>query len=284
MNHFLNSSIPRFRWVTLHRALDVLIADQSFTNAKVISLIEEIGCGPELDQLASSEKTTPKLKNFLSRMCREEPPRFDTEGTPLSDRIVREAATFIPNLNAEGIWGTGPAEHFPVVTSFLNALAVDGWGVEDRQLVPRTTLDINVPRTRMRKTLELFAATEALLRLEQLEKGLDEGHWESANGDARGFLNSTFDRIAELHPKTKEQGLKEGEARKRLQEVAFFKPDTSNDKKSYEGTFVQALSGLLGAEGVHSGVSDSEAAVFRYAITILTADYFLERIRKSDPS
>lgn len=283
MNHFLNSSKPRFRWVTLHRAFDVLVAETNFTNAKAISLIEEIGCGPELDQLSSSEKTIHKLKNFLSRMCREEPMRSDTEGTPLSDRIVREAAAFVPKLNSDGIWGSGPVEYFPVVRSFLNSLAVDGWAVEDCLLVPRTPLDIEVPRTRMRRTLEQLAANEALQRLEQLEKGLDEGHWESANGDTRGFFNSVFDRIAELHPDSKGQGLTEGKARSRLQEVMFFKPDKTDTRKSHEGKFVQSLSSLLGSEGAHSGLSDSDSAVFRYAIAIFTADYFLERTKNLNP-
>jgi hypothetical protein len=268
----------RFRWVTVQRALDLLVAE--FTNARAISFIEEIGCGPEVDRLPSAERTTPKLRNLISRACREEPPRMDTEGSPLADRVVREAASYIPDPEPPKPWDKQPQTPPPPVTAFLNSLAVDGWGVQQRQLMPNTAVSIAEPRSRLRQVLQDSSATEALRRLDQLEKGLDEGHWESANSDARGFLNAVFDTIAERHPQTRDQGLKESAARARLQDVGFFKPDARDSKKSYEGKFVKALAELLGSDGAHTGASDGDSAVFRYAIGLLTADYFVARARE----
>ena len=270
----------RFRWVTVQRALDLLVADQKFTNATAIAFIEEIGRGPEADRLSPNERTTPKLRNLISKACREEPLRQDTEGSLLADRVVREAASYVPIGEPARPWNNEPPKFSAPVAAFLNSLAVDGWGVEQRQLMPNTATPIAEPRSRLRQVLQDISATEALRRLDQLEKGLDEGHWESANSDARGFLNAVFDTIAERHPQTRGQGLKEGAARVRLQEVGFFKPDARDSKKSYEGKFVQALAELLGSDGAHTGASDGDSAVFRYAIAIMTADYFVARARK----
>lgn len=271
----------RFRWVTVQRALDLLVADQKFTNATAIAFIEEIGCGPDADRLSANERTTPKLRNLISRACREEPQRVDTEGSPIGDRVVREAASYIPDPEPPRPWDTQPQTLPLPVTAFLNSLAVDGWGVQQRQLVPNTAVPIAEQRSRLRKGLEDGGAVEALRRLDQLEKGLDEGHWESANGDARGFLNAVFDTIANRHPQTRGQGLKEGAARVRLQGVGFFKPNARDPKNSHEGKYVQALAELLGSDGAHTGESDEDAAVFRYSIAIVTADYFLARAGKT---
>ncbi len=102
------------------------------------------------------------------------------------------------------------------------------------------------------------------------------------NGLHRSVLKigRVFDTIAERHPQTRDLGLKEGAARARLQEVGFFKADARDPKKSHEGKFVQALAELLGSEGAHTGASDGDSAVFRYAIALMTADYFVARARK----
>jgi hypothetical protein len=125
--------------------------------------------------------------------------------------------------------------------------------------------------------LQAGSATEAQRRLDQLEKGLDEGHWESANSDARGFLNAVFEAIAERHPQTRGKGLKEGAARAALQNVGFFKPDPKDPNRSLEGRFINALVDLLGSDGAHTGSSDGVSAAFRYALAIITADHFLKR-------
>lgn len=46
----------RFRWVTVQRALDLLVADHKFTNATAIACIEEIGCGPDDDRLTAAQE------------------------------------------------------------------------------------------------------------------------------------------------------------------------------------------------------------------------------------
>ena len=266
----------RFRWVTLHRALDLI---ENYPKSKVISFIEEIGCGHDADQLSSAERTTPGLRNLISRLCREDPPRLDTEGLLLVNRVVQEAASCVPTPEPPRPWDRKPQTPQQSVTAFLNSLAVDGWCVERGQLVPITLVPIAESRSRVRRALEDWGADEALKRLDQLEKGLDEGHWESANGDARGFLNAAFEIIADRHPHNCTLDLKEGYARNWLQKIGFFKPEARESENSYEGKFVKALAELLGTDGAHSGTSDGGSAVFRYAVLLLTADYFIERVR-----
>ena len=86
-----------------------------------------------------------------------------------------------------------------------------------------------------------------------------------------------FDTIARRHRKLADRRLKEGAARRGLQEVGFFKPDQRDAQKSLEGAFVQSLASLLGSEGAHTGASDERTAVFRYGLALLVAEYFLER-------
>jgi hypothetical protein len=281
MSASLSMNHSRFRWITVQRALDLLVADSNFTNAKAVALIEEIGCGPEIDRLPASERTTPKLRNLLSRACREEPPRRDTEGMLLSERIVRVAASYVPRPEPQMPWNMEERSESEPIAAFRNSLAVDGWSVEGGQLVPNTAVALAEPRSRLRRLLKQCGADEALRRLDQLEKGLDEGHWESANGDARGFLNSVFEVIASALPQTRGQDLKEGAARSALQEVGFLRPDPKDNRKSLEGAFVHALASLLGSDGAHTGSSDPDSAVFRYSMTVITGDYFLGRLSKT---
>lgn len=116
-------------------------------------------------------------------------------------------------------WDTEERSESEPIAAFRNSFAVDGWSVEGGQLVPNTAVALAEPRSRLRRLLQECGAHEAIRRLGQLEKGLDEGHWESANGDARGFLNSVFEVIAGALPQTRAQDLKEGAARSALQEV-----------------------------------------------------------------
>jgi hypothetical protein len=262
----------RFRWTTIQRALDVLQGAKS--NAQMVALIEEVGCGPEFDK--TSERTTPKLRNLLSRACRETG-RTDPDGTPLGERIVREAVAVMPVPEPAPPWRDEPPHLLPAHQALLHSLAVDGWGVVDGVLSPVTSVPLEEPRDRLRGLLRSLSADEALRRLDQLEKGLDEGHWESANGDARGFLNAVFEVIAERWPATKGQDLREGAARSALQKNGFFKTDPKNPNASVEGDFIRGLAALLGSEGAHTGTSDQATAVFRYATTLIAAEYFLRR-------
>lgn len=268
-------SPPRFRWTTVQRALDVLV--DAYNNAQMVALIEEVGSGPEFDGLQSFEKTTPKLRNLLSRACRQEPPRCDADGTPLSDRMVREAARCVPP--ASGNLGWTDVEIPPRAThaALLNSLAVDGWRVEERMLIPTTSHSLENTRSSLRLAIEARGGAEAATRLDQLERGLDEGHWESANGDARAFLNAIFSIVARDRLDSEDAGLQEGAARKALQTAGFFRTDPRNSQHSFEANFVKALAEMLGSEGAHTGLSDQQTAIFRYAVTILTAEYFLKR-------
>jgi len=264
--------MQRFRWTTLHRALDVLVLRCS--NAQMKSLIEEVGCGPELDRLPSTEQSTPKLKNLLSKACRETPPRLDTDGDFLSDRLVTEAASRIGDPPEPAPWVKTPAERHPVDAAFERSVLVDGWVLRGGTLSPSTPAPLEQARSRLRASLEGRGAAEAITRLDQFEKGLDEGHWESANSDARGFLASVFDVIAA-------EGLgetaRDGAARVALQKAGFFRPDPRDATRSLEGKFISSLFDMLGSEGVHTGATDMEVAIYRYALCVMTADHFLAR-------
>lgn len=267
--------MSRFRWTTIQRALDVL--KEQFDNASMVALIEDVGAGPEYDRLAAPERTTPKLRNLLSRLAREDG-RTDADGTSLGDRFVQEAAKTVPQPEVRS-WDTDPPYVLPHHAALLRSLAVDGWEVSGGALLPVAAVPLNEARSRLRTSLEKLNATEALSRLDQLEAGLDEGHWESANGDVRGFLNSVFNAIADVLPATAGKGLKEGEARVALQRAEFFRPASGDPAKSFEGDLVRAMMAFLGSDGAHSGTSDADASAYRYALAVLTADHFLQRVK-----
>lgn len=262
----------RFRWTTLHRALDVLMLHS--TNAEMKSVIEEVGCGPDLDRTPSTEQTTPKLKNLLSKASRQEPPRLDPDGDLILNRLVREAAARVPDLRQSRPWDHATAERHPTDAAFERSLAVDGWTLRDGGVAPITPVPLEEVRSNLRQALDALGGGEALRRLDQFEKGLDEGHWESANGDARGFLASVFDTIADQRLPG---GPKDGAARHALQAAGFFRPDPRDASKSVEGRFVASLFEMLGSEGAHTGASDGPTATYRYGLCILTADHFLSR-------
>jgi hypothetical protein len=273
------SAVARFRWTTIQRALDVLEAEK--TNARMVALIEELGGGPDIDRLPAALSTTPKLRNLLSRLAREEG-RTDTEGTPIGERLVQEAAATFPVYEPRP-WDTDPPHLHPHHAALQQALTVDGWAVIDARLLPATPVPVPERRSRLRSSLLAYGAAEALSRLDQLEAGLDEGHWESANGDARGFLNSVFEVIADQWPPTAGQALREGAARTALQRTGFFKASENDATKSYEGDLVKSLAAFLGSDGAHTGSSDSVSAGFRFALAVLAADYFLERLGSRSP-
>lgn len=266
-------SNQRFRWTTLHRALDVIV--DHCTNASVKSIIEEVGCGPILDGTNPSEQSTPKLKNLLSKACRQMPPRLDPEGDLLLNRLVREAAALLPAEPTPHPWFTAASAPRPVDDAFLRSLAVDGWFVRSGILAPTAPVEIEQVRSGLRSALENRSADESLRRLDQLERGLDEGHWESANADARGFLASVFDVIYFERLGGAER---DGAARAALQASGlFFRRDHRDQSKSLESKFVSALFDMLGTEGAHTGAADQLTAVYRYDICVLTADHFLNR-------
>jgi hypothetical protein len=264
----------RFRWTTIQRALDVLEAEK--TNAQMVALIEEIGGGPEYDRLPPGQTTTPKLRNLLSRLARDAG-RTDLDEMPLGDRLVQEAAATIV-APEQRPWDKSPPFVRPHHAAFQRSLEVDGWSVEGGTLLPATAVPLEQRRSRLRSSLARIKADEASRRLDQLEAGLDDGHWESANADARGFLNAVFESIAANWPGTSGQGLREGAARIALQKSGFFKASEKDAAASYEGDLVKAVVALLGSEGAHTGGSDGSTAAFRYALAVLAADYFLERL------
>lgn len=271
--------MTRFRWITQCRALEVLEVFR--TNAQFHRLFEEFGLGDDLDAEGGVGLTTPKLHSLLQRLLRRDPERVDTEGNLVSESLVREAARHVPDLREDDgfPWETKRKFEKPEATALRNSLAVDGWTVVNKTLVPVAPVPLAEPRSRLRDNLDGPIFADARSRLDQLEAALDAGNWEAANGVARGFLAALFVGICQ----TMEQGAaprEESEARKHLAEIGFFGSTRQPGKPSPEAEFAWKMSGMMGTEGVHAGETTPDTAVYRYALTLLTADYFLTRLTR----
>jgi hypothetical protein len=157
------------------------------------------------------------------------------------------------------------------------SLLVDGWDVQQGKLMPVTLAPVAEKASRLQSRLSAKGYEDAGRRLSQIEAGLEEGHWESANSDIRAFLAALFTAIAHDRADPGSARLEEGEARRSLQQAGFFKPDTRKPSASLEADFVRSLFPLLGSEGAHAGLSDQSTALYRYGLAVLTAEYFLER-------
>lgn len=266
-----------FRWITQCRALDVLEA--FCTNAEFHRLFEEYGLGDDLDAEGGVGMTTPKLHSLLLRLLRRQPERLDTEGNFVATSLVRRAARHVPDIGEEmGYPWSRRAVDNPVTVALRNSLAVDGWTVVGNMLVPVAPVPLAEPITRLRSYLEGQAFSDARNRLDQLEVALDGGLWETANSAARGFLASTFVAICQ----TLESGApprEESEARKHLAEIGFFAVSRKGEKTSPEADFVWKMSSMMGTEGAHAGETTPNTTIYRYSLALLTADYFLGRLK-----
>jgi hypothetical protein len=269
--------MTRFRWITLCRALDVL--EHALSNAQFGRLFEEYGFGRELDAVGGISLTTPKLHSHLLTFLGRDPTRLDSEGNLIVESMIGEAARHVPDPPKKAPWPSSVNAETPDVTAFRNSLAVDGWSVHGGVILPVAPVPIEEQRSRLREYLAAPLFDDARNRLDQLEMALDAGNWEAANGITRGFLAALFVAICQQA----EPGItprEESDARKRLAQIGFFAPGRQADRPSPESEFVWKMSAMMGTEGVHAGASTQETAVFRYAIAVLTADYFLTRLRK----
>lgn len=269
--------MTRFRWITQCRALDVLEAFR--TNAQFHRLFEEFGLGDDLDTEGGVGLTTPKLHSLLQRLLRRDPDRLDTEGNLVSDSLVREAARHVPDLEEKAYpWETRRSFEKVETIALRNSLAVDGWAVANKTLIPVAPVPLTEPRSRLRDNLDGPLFADASSRLDQMEAALDGGNWEAANGIARGFLATVFVAICQ----TMEQGApprEETDARKHLVALGFFGASRQTEKSLPEAEFVWKMSAMMGTEGVHAGETTPETAVYRYALALLTADHFLTRLK-----
>lgn len=268
--------MARFRWITFCRALDVL--EMRCTNAEFARLFEEHGLGDELDAGAGYSLTTPKLRNLLTATIRRDMDRRDTEGELVFDVLVRDAARKLPTRR-KSVFSAEPAEELPIFAALRNSLAVDGWVVEEGSLLPTAPLPLQDQRSRLYHNLADPMFKEALRRLDQYEMALDAGSWEAANGIGRGFLAALFVAICQVAEQAS-QAREESDARKKLEDLGFFTPSKQEKRGSPEAEFVFKLSSLMGTEGVHAGVSSQGTAIYRYAMSVLTADYFMDRFKR----
>ena len=94
---------------------------------------------------------------------------------------------------------------------------------------------------------------EALNHLLQARSAFDRGEWESANGQVRAFLESLYNRIAEICLKTDK---KAGAARKEL--------ETAGLLRDREARLVQEFVAVAGSSGSHAGVSNADEAMGRF--------------------
>ena len=146
-------------------------------------------------------------------------------------------------------------------------------------MLPTAPIPIQDQRSRLRNNLSSPQFCEPLSRLEQYETALDAGNWEAANGIGRGFLAALFVGICQVAEKST-VAREESGARKTLEEIGFFAPSRQDKRGSAEAEFVYKLSGLMGTEGVHVGMSTQGTATYRYAISVLTADYYMDRLAR----
>jgi hypothetical protein len=269
--------MARFRWITFCRALDVL--EKCCTNAEFILLFEEHGLGEDLDAATGYSLTTPKLRNLLTATIRRNMERRDTEGELVLDVLVRDAATRVPTRR-KSLFSDEPAKELPIFAALRHSLAVDGWAIDEGTLLPTAPIPLQDQRSRLRQNLADPMLNEALSRLEQYETALDAGSWEAANGIGRGFLGALFVAICQVAEQAS-QPREESDARKKLEELGFFAPSRQEKRGSPEAEFVFKLSGLMGTEGVHAGVSTQGTATYRYAMSLLTADYFMDRLKRA---
>lgn len=268
--------MARFRWITQCRALDVL--EMSRTNAQFHRLFEEYGLGEHLDSEGGVGLTTPKLHTLLQRLLRRSPELRDTEGSLISDGLIREAASHLSNPPdpEELEWRPRRIQERPQETALRNSLAVDGWAVSDGCLIPVAPVELAPQRLRLKANLDGPCFADAKSRLDQLEAAIDGGNWESANSMARGFLAAVFVGICQTVEKGKEPR-EESDARKLLAEAGFFAPGRQAGK-SPEAEFVWKMSAMMGTEGAHAGATTPDVATYRYALALLTADHFAERL------
>lgn len=263
----------RFRWTTIIRAIELLV--ERSNQASMIAIVEEYGFGDEMDQRRAEDRTTPKLGTMMMSALRRAPDRRDSEGELASESLVRRAARMLDDPAELAAWQS--FEETPAAAALRASLATDGWTVQQHSLVPVTTVPVAELASRLRTALAAKGYTDSETRLRQVEAGLDEGHWESANADIRCFLAALFTAVARDRAGAAEISGEEGEARKFLQRSGFFKPDPRDASKSLEADLVRALFGLLGSEGAHAGASDQDTASYRYPMAALTADFFLRR-------
>ncbi|TGX55832.1 hypothetical protein E5A73_01505 [Sphingomonas gei] len=263
----------RFRWTTIIRAIELLV--QCSTQAQLIVIIEEFGFGDDMDRRRAEDRTSPKLGTMMISAIRREPNRRDSEGELAPESLVRRAAQLLDDPSDLSPWQT--FQEIPAAAALRVSLATDGWSVRQKLLVPVTAVPVVEVVSRLRAALIDRGYEDADRRLRQVEAGLDEGHWESANADIRGFLAALFTAIAKARAGVGEITGEEGDARKFLQRSGFFKPDPRDAGKSLEAELVRSLFALLGSEGAHAGVSDRDTATYRYAMAALTADFFLQR-------
>ncbi len=94
---------------------------------------------------------------------------------------------------------------------------------------------------------------EALDHLLQARSAFDRGEWESANAQVRAFLESLYNRVAEIRLKTNK---KAGEARKEL--------ETSGLLRDREARLVREFIAVAGGSGSHAGVSNADEAKGRF--------------------
>jgi len=268
--------MTRFRWITFCRALDVL--EKCCTNAEFIRLFEEHGLGDDLDTAAGYSLTTPKLRNLLMATIRRNMERRDTEGNPVFDVLIRDAARRVPTRR-KSVFSDEPVQELPIFAALRNSLAVDGWAIEEGTLLPTAPLPLQDQRSRLCQNLADPMFNEALSRLDQYETALDAGSWEAANAIGRGFMGSLFVAICQVAEQAS-QPREESDARKKLEELSFFAPSRQEKRGSPEAEFVFKLSGLMGTEGAHAGVSTQGTATYRYAMSLLTADYFMDRLKR----
>ena len=239
-----------------------------------------------------SQKTT-QIYSHLTKDERSNGPFSESIELDLLQYVVDE---FFRNNSAFGIPGYReynfdgpPISHENAFNqyhkSLANLLRLDGFTVEKKMV--KKLLPAQIAESRLETELEFnlkrFSFTRSEGHLIQAISNYTQGNWAGANSQFRTFIESL---LVELCSKL----LPENPARTAAQAITLLSQTVNppflnrelNEVPKEKGTdsFVYGLWVRLHPEGSHPGLSDEEDCTFRYHISIVFANYLLNRLAK----
>lgn len=201
----------------------------------------------------------------LMKLIDEEPEWRLENGERLWERVVEDAAALLPSTEPDFL-GEMPYIN-PTAQPLLRALERDAFTVSGGTLRRTLPVDLGLPTTQSEvdRLLEKHAFTVPKGHLNQAIDAHAQGHWASANGQFRPFLEGLLDDIsARLAP----AGSK---PLRGLSAIGFLSRDLN------ERDFIDGLIKRLHSEGPHPGLSGEEDSTFRFHVVLLTARLLLSR-------
>jgi hypothetical protein len=201
----------------------------------------------------------------LIKLVDEEPGWQLEDGELLWDKVVEDAVALLPSTEPD-FSGEMPYIN-PSALQLLRALERDAFTVSEGTLRRTLPVDLGLPTTQSEvdRLLEKHAFTVPKGHLKQAIDAHAQGHWASANGQFRPFLEGLLDDIAARLAPT-------GSKRLRGLSAMGFLSRALNERD-----FMDGLIKRLHSEGPHPGLSGEEDSTFRFHVVLLTARLLLTR-------